>query len=133
MFSWYSPAYWHAKTVVVSLNILAILLLIMSDDDIGKHCRKLYAQDNTLVRKFHMCSTEVKITLFRTYYTAMYTVYLWCNYRMHSMRKLTVAYNDYMRILLRIPHFFKRYTNVCKYTSACKSNTPENFNIQIYM
>ncbi len=48
---------------------------ITGDDvDIGRQCRKLYAKKKyiyiyakgiTLVRKFHMYPTEVKITLFR--------------------------------------------------------------------
>ena len=78
----------------------------MSDDaDLGRQCRRLYAQGNTLVRKFHICSTEVKVTLFKTYCTPLYTAHLWSRYRKCSMKKLTVAYNDCMRILLRVPRF----------------------------
>ena len=51
----------------------------LSDDkDISRQCRKLYAQGNMLVRKFHMCSPDVNVALFRAYCTPMYTAHLWC-------------------------------------------------------
>ena len=40
----------------------------LSDDlDIERQHRQLYAQGNTILRKFHMCSIQVKQTIFRTY------------------------------------------------------------------
>ena len=76
----------------------------LSDDrDIYRQCRKLYAQGNTLVRKFHMCSRNVKVILFRAYCTPLYTAHLWYKYKKASLTRLTVAYNDVMRMLLRIP------------------------------
>ena len=37
----------------------------MKDDlDIMRQCRQLYAQGNALARRFHMCSDNVKVTLF---------------------------------------------------------------------
>ena len=37
----------------------------MKDDlDIMRQCRQLYAQDNALARRFHMCSDNVKVTIF---------------------------------------------------------------------
>ena len=52
-----------------------------------------------------MCSPGVKATLFRTYCTPLYTAQLWCNYRCYTMKKLNVAYNDAMRMLLRVPRY----------------------------
>ena len=78
----------------------------LSDDtDISRQRRQLYVQGNTLVRKFSMCSPDVKVRLFRAYCSSMYTSYLWCQYKMASIRKLYIAYNDAMRILLRVPRF----------------------------
>jgi len=49
----------------------------LSDDkDIARQCRKLYAQGNTLVRQFHMCTSDVQVNLFRTYCTPLYTAHL---------------------------------------------------------
>ena len=33
----------------------------------------------------------------------MYTAYLWCAYKKASIRRLKVAYNDALRILLKVP------------------------------
>ena len=72
---------------------------------LNRQCRKLYAQGNTLSRKCHMCTADVKVNLFRTLCTPLYTAQIWWNYRMYSIRKLNVAYNDIMRLLLRLPRY----------------------------
>ena len=73
------------------------------DDDMLRQRRMLYVQANVLVRKFHYCSVEVKVNLFRAYCTPMYTAPLWVRYKKESLRKLQVAYNDCLRILLKKP------------------------------
>ena len=73
------------------------------DDDIYRQCRKLYAQANTIARKFSQCSTKVKVSLFKTYCTPLYTAHLWSSYKKSSLQRLQVAYNDAMRILLKKP------------------------------
>ena len=53
----------------------------MSDDaDMMRQRRQLYALGNVLSRRFHMCSIEVKNTLFRSFCTPMYTCQLWWNF-----------------------------------------------------
>ena len=47
--------------------------------DIERQRKKIYAQGNSLIRKFHMCTLETKLTLFNTYCSSMYTVQLWTN------------------------------------------------------
>ena len=66
---------------------------------------KLYAQANMLSRKFHMCTDDVKIALFKAYCSPLYTAHLWCSYSAGKYRKLRVAYNDALRILLRLPRW----------------------------
>ena len=63
----------------------------------------LYVQANMLVRKFHHCTTDVKVNLFRAHCTPLYTAPLWVKYKKESLRKLQVAYNDCLRILLKKP------------------------------
>ena len=64
----------------------------MKDDlDIMRQCRQLYAQGNALARRFHMCSDNVKVTLFRSYCSSLYTSQLWWKYRVNSIRKLYAA------------------------------------------
>ena len=76
----------------------------MKDDlDIMRQCRQLYAQGNALARRFHMCSDNVKVTLFRSYCSSLYTSQLWWKYRVNSIRKLYVAYNNAFRMLFRLP------------------------------
>ena len=78
----------------------------LSDDrDIFRQCRAMYAQANTLIRKFGMCSVHVKTTLFKAYCTPMYTAHLWRQYKKSSIQRLTVAYNDGMRLLLKVPRW----------------------------
>ena len=50
-----------------------------------------------------MCTESVKITLFRSFCTSLYTCELWCQYRSESLRKLCVAYNNVFRFLCREP------------------------------
>ncbi|KAL0970009.1 hypothetical protein UPYG_G00235880 [Umbra pygmaea] len=75
------------------------------DDDIYRQCCKIYAQANILARKFSMCSDAVKISLFKAYCTPLYTAHLWVNYKKGSMKRIQVAYNDAMRILLKRPRW----------------------------
>jgi hypothetical protein len=75
------------------------------DKDIHRQCRKLYGQGNMLIRKFNMCTADVKVCLFRTFCTPLYTAQLWWNYYDYSLKKLKVAYNDIMCMLLRLPRW----------------------------
>uniref|UniRef100_A0A8C1PP13 Reverse transcriptase domain-containing protein n=1 Tax=Cyprinus carpio TaxID=7962 RepID=A0A8C1PP13_CYPCA len=75
------------------------------DKDLYRQRCKIYAQANMLIRKFYMCSNSVKCSLFRTYITPLYTAQLWSNYKKKSMQRLKVAYNDAMRLLLRVPRW----------------------------
>ena len=74
------------------------------DKDMNRACRQLYAQGNSLIRKFHMCTDEVKIKLFVTYCSQFYCAQLWL-FSIHDKcyKKLNVAYNNVFRFLLRLP------------------------------
>ena len=76
---------------------------LSDDDDLYRQRRMLYAQANMLRKKFYYCSNNVKINLFRAYCTPLYTAPLWVKYKQKSIQKLQVAYNDCMRLLLRVP------------------------------
>ena len=49
---------------------------LSDDDDVQRQCCMLYGQANMLARKFHMCTDDVKIALFKTYCTPLYTAHL---------------------------------------------------------
>ena len=102
------PNFHLAGNILTMCNEYMYLGHVISDDlsddkDIFRQRRKLYAQANTLCRKFSMCSVPVKIALFKAYCTSLYTAHLWSRYKQESMRKLKVAYDDSMRLLLRAP------------------------------
>ena len=71
--------------------------------DIQRQYQYLYGQANMLTRRFHRCTEEVKIKLFRTYCTSFYTSQLWFNYTKKIMQKLIVAYNNAFRIFMKYP------------------------------
>ena len=76
---------------------------LRDDKDILRQCQQLYARGNMLLWKFYMCSTEVKLTLLRTFCSPIYTAQLWWNYTVASTHKLHVAYNNVFRLLLNQP------------------------------
>ena len=75
------------------------------DDDIMRHLKYIYSVGNSIIRKFNFCSRYVKLKLFQTYCTNIYTGHLWVNYKQSTMNKLNTAYNSVLRRLLWI----KRY------------------------
>ena len=74
------------------------------DGDMMRACRQIYAQGNSLIRKFHMCTEKVKIKLFTTYCSQIYCAHLW-QYRdfEKAYRKVKVAYNNVFRMFLKLP------------------------------
>ena len=76
---------------------------LSDDDDMARQYRQIYSQGNALLRKFFMCTESVKITLFRSCCTSLYTCELWWQYRSESLRKLCVAYNNVFRFLCSEP------------------------------
>ena len=69
------------------------------DNDILRQMRTVYAKSNTLLRTFSHCSTDVKVTLFQSYCTALYCPLLWSDYKKSTFRKIRVAFNNaYIKI-----------------------------------
>ena len=50
--------------------------------DICRQVKQTYVQGNILARQFYMCTENVKVKLFTTYCTSMYTAQLWTNHTM---------------------------------------------------
>ena len=78
------------------------------DDDINRQRRTLFVQGNIILRKFNMCSLGVKLALFRTYCSPMYTAQLWWNYKKSTITKLQIAYHN----------IFKMFLGMSKYEST---------------
>ena len=54
------------------------------DGDIAKQMRTLYIRFNKLLRMFSYCTINVKMELFRSYYSPLYCCSLWSDYRKAS-------------------------------------------------
>ena len=76
---------------------------LYDDLDINRHLRYLYCVDNTLHLKFHNCSSQVKNVLFRSYCMFIYSVHLWCKFKISSLNRVGIAYKNSFRILYNIP------------------------------
>ena len=106
----YPPLYTLNGEVIKEVDSVRYLGHIISsngkdDKDIVRQCQQLYARGNVLLRKFHMCSMDVKVKLFNTYCSPMYTAQLWWNHTVYSFHRLNVCYNNILRRLLRRPRY----------------------------
>ena len=77
----------------------------------------LYIRGNIISRKFANCSINVKLVVFKTYCSCLYTAQLWGTCLSRTMNRLKVAYNDSLRMVLGIPRYCSAsemfaYTNV---------------------
>ena len=81
-----------------------IICYNLSDDaDIARQYKKMSAQGNAVIREFYMCTDSVKTCLFRSYCLNLYTCQLWTNYKVESLRKMCVAYNNVFQLVFNEP------------------------------
>ena len=83
---------------------------LSDDSDIKRETRNLYIRGNTLIRKFHFVSVAVKCALFKAYCYPLYTCSLWAKFRLSSINKLRVAYNNMLRKLIGVPQWHSART-----------------------
>ena len=88
-----------------SAKYLGVLITngLFDDLDINRHLCYLYCVGNTLRLKFHNCSSQVKNVLFRSYCMSMYSVHLWCKFKIIRLNHVCIAHNNLFRILHNIP------------------------------
>ena len=75
---------------------------LSDDDDIARQRKKIFAVGNCLLRKFYMCSTDVKVTLFKSYCSSFYSAQLWTNYTKNAINKLYTAYHNILKLLIGV-------------------------------
>ena len=90
------------------VNLVKYLGVLITNDlfdnlDINRYLRYLYCIGNTLRSKFHNCSSQVKNVLFRSCCMSRYSVHLWCKFKLSSLNRVRIAYNNSFRILHNIP------------------------------
>ena len=83
------------------------------DDDINRQRRTLFVQENIILRKFNMSSLDVKLTLFRTYCSPMYTAQLWWNYKTSTITKLQIAYHSTFKMFLGMSKYERSTRYLC--------------------
>ena len=93
------------NTMFPTVNNFKYLGHFMSDTqsdslDIERQRKKIFIQGNSLIRKFFMCSIEVKVKLFQTFCSPLYTAQLWINYSNTDIKKLHSAYHSSLKMLL---------------------------------
>ena len=91
--------------------------------DICRQVKQTYVQGHILARQFYMCTENVKVKLFTTYCTSMYTAQLWTNHTMTDIYSMHVAYNNTFRLLFGLSRrcsasemFAVRHVNSCQST-----------------
>ena len=82
----------------------------------------IYARGNTLIKKFNMCSADVKSRLFRSYCSILYCSSLWCSFNATIYRKLQSSYNRMFR------YFFKLETQ-CSISAKCLEFNVDSFKV----
>ena len=95
----------------------------LSDDaDIARQNRVLCCQGNMILRKFHMCSADVKLKLFRVHCTPMYCSHLWWNFRKGTMTKFVTCYHNLLKRALGLSKF-ESTSATCTYfgVSSCEA------------
>ena len=90
--------------VVKSVKYLGHFLSETTSDslDIARQRKKLFIQGNSLIRKFYMCTIDVKLTLFQSFCSPMYTAQLWTSYSNNDIMSLCRAYHNTLKILLGV-------------------------------
>ncbi len=73
---------------------------LKDDTDIKRQLRSLYASCNTILNRFALCSTNVKLQLLDSYCLNFYCSTLWVCYSKLNINKIRVAYNNVIRKLL---------------------------------
>lgn len=76
---------------------------LKDDADLERERRALAVRGNVIARRFAKCSTEVKITLFKSYCQSFYSSGLWVCHTRRAANTLRVQYNNIFRMLLRLP------------------------------
>ncbi len=84
------------------------------------HLRSFYARSNTILRKFHYCSIDVKLLLLQAYCLPSYCSHHWIRYKKSTYTKLRVAYNKVYRRILG-------YTRRDSASEMFVSNSLQNF------
>ena len=114
---------------LTNINILVIFIMDNNKDneDLSRELRAIYARGNLLLRKFQYCTVDVKINLFKLYFSNFYCDQLWCNFRLAELQKVKTAFNNIFRFFLQIPRLSRGIT--ISITRELVSRNINSFNV----
>ena len=72
------------------------------DDDIIRYVKSLYSRGNMLISRFKICSSSIKVKLFRLFLCKTYGSHLWSIYKQYTYKRILVAFNNIYRNLFGI-------------------------------
>ena len=101
------------------VNKVKYLGVIINDDfqddkDIHRQASAMYVRNNTLYRKFGMCTNLVKKFLFKSYCSNLYCSHLWWHYTKSSENKVCVAYNKGLKTFLGYDYMYSSKAMFCE-------------------
>ncbi len=91
------------------------------NDHIINEMRKTYVRGHMLIRKFKICSEDVKVKLFKTYCSSIYCCALISKYTQSVLKKLHVAFNKIFKSFMNAP---KDFSASALFVSVCVDNFP---------
>ena len=100
-------------------NILCIDL--KGDLDILRQRRQLFAQANTILRRFHMCTIDVKLTLFRSFCSSFYNSHLWWSFKSSTFSKFNISFHNILKRFLGLSKFVSTSLICTLYNVHCCS------------
>ena len=75
---------------------------LCDNNDMNRQMKSIYGRGNMLIKKFSICSTDVKAKLFKSYCNSLYCGSLWSNFNQLSFNKLQTSYNNVFRHLFKL-------------------------------
>ena len=92
------------------------------NDEIMKRVRKLYSTGNMIINKFRNSGDNVKMTMFKTYFSNIYGCTLWSNYTVNTFSRIKVAHNAIFRSLMNQA----RDVSISTFFVSCNVNNLNN-------
>ena len=117
-----SPDFYLNNSVIPNVSSIKYLGHYLCENksdglDIDRQRKKIYMQGNALIRKFYMCTIDVKLKLFNSFCSPLYTAQLWTNYTNTAILNLYRAYHNVLKLLLGVPK--REHTSpICAYLNV---------------
>ena len=86
-----------------------------------------YCKSSYLHTHMYIISSDVKVTLFQSYCTALYCPFLWNDYKKSTFSKIRVAFNNAYRKIFGLPKWSSASAmyathNICNFETMLRKN-----------